>query len=279
MSRFLRLAPSGSLAYFAALGSLLLAVFTLGCAQLPTASPDDVMTSYRAERTRSPVVFVHGVTGGGWDWRDFAGRFEQLGHPVYRVTLSGLGEKQHLSRFDISLDMHIADVSNLIRFEELEKVILIGHSYGGMVLSGVMHEMPERLQQVIFLDAIVPRDGQSVEDAVGRGFRKYKMKDNLVYYPWLDSGAPAPKDVPQPLGTLTQPVQFNNPKAMQIPASYIAYTGPLNAGTYENFAKSREVVKERGWRYLELESDHNAHRSRPEALFAILEDELLEQEE
>src|SRR6056297_1891966 len=115
--------------------------------------------------TRDPaptVVIVHGAWGGGWDWKEAAGELESLGYRVYRPTLTGLGERRHLLSPDIDLTTHITDVVNVLRFEQLEDVILVGHSYGGMVITGVAEEVPERLEQLVYFDAFLPFDGECV---------------------------------------------------------------------------------------------------------------------
>ena len=86
------------------------------------------------------------------------------GHEVYRPTLTGLGEKVHLSNPDIDLTTHINDIANVILFEDLKDVVLVGHSYGGMVITGVMNQIPGRIKHAVFLDAAVPEDGTSAQD-------------------------------------------------------------------------------------------------------------------
>ena len=142
---------------------------------------------------KQTFVLVHGATAGGWEWKRtgqfltddlhvvdaaatgavaFAaattGQFlADDGHTVYRATLTGLGEREHLNSVDIDLQTHIGDVVNLILFEDLHDVVLTGHSYGGMVVTGVMDRIPERIRHVVFLDAAVPQDGQSLWDLFG----------------------------------------------------------------------------------------------------------------
>ncbi len=111
-------------------------------------------------------VLVHGAWHGGWCYRKVAQRLRAAGHEVYTPTLTGLGERSHLMNRAVTLDTHIEDVVNLIRWEELSDVILCGHSYGGMVITGVADRIPERLRALVYLDAIVPASGQCLFDFV-----------------------------------------------------------------------------------------------------------------
>src|SRR5688572_6804553 len=111
---------------------------------------------------KTTFVLVHGATAGGWEWKSTGNFLLADGHTVYRPTLTGLGERMHLNGPDIDLQTHINDVVNLILFEDLHDIVLTGHSYGGMVITGVMDRVPERIKHVVFLDAAVPDDGMSL---------------------------------------------------------------------------------------------------------------------
>src|SRR5690606_24649520 len=113
---------------------------------------------------KQTFVLVHGATAGGWEWKRTGQFLSDDGHTVYRPTLTGLGEREHLNSTEVDLATHINDVVNLVLFEDLHDVVLTGHSYGGMVVTGVMDRIPERLKHVVFLDAAVPEDGQSIWD-------------------------------------------------------------------------------------------------------------------
>lgn len=108
-------------------------------------------------------VLVHGGGHGGWCYQQVARRLRAAGHEVHCPTLTGLGERAHLLNADIDLDTHIQDVVALMTFEGLEDVILVGHSYGGMVLTGVADRAAERIRELVYLDAAHPRDGESLE--------------------------------------------------------------------------------------------------------------------
>ena len=116
------------------------------------------------ERSDDSVLFVlvHGTGHGGWCWKFVRDILHERGHRVYTPTLTGCGERSHLLHPDIGLDMHITDIVNVLEWEELENVVLVGHSYGGLVISGVADRAKERLRHLIYLDAIIPRDGDSL---------------------------------------------------------------------------------------------------------------------
>ena len=111
-------------------------------------------------------VLVHGAWGGGWCWQRVARSLRQMGHEVYTPTLTGVGERSHLLRAGIDLDTHIEDILNVVRFEQLDRIILVGHSYGGTVITGVADAIPDKIASLIYLDAFIPENGQALLDLV-----------------------------------------------------------------------------------------------------------------
>lgn len=111
-----------------------------------------------------PFVLVPGACLGGWAWRDVTTRLRELGHDVHAVTLTGLGERVHLARRDVDLETHIADVVNLLDFEAIEDAVLVGHSYAGIVVTGVADRRPERLHAVVYLDTSPLANGAAIAD-------------------------------------------------------------------------------------------------------------------
>ena len=107
-------------------------------------------------------VLVHGAYHGGWCWKHVANSLRNAGHEVYTPTLTGLGERAHLINPEIGLDTHVQDILGLLEYEDLHDAVLVGHSYGGMVITGVAEKCPERLAQLVFLDAFIPANGQSL---------------------------------------------------------------------------------------------------------------------
>src|SRR5215210_6214703 len=116
----------------------------------------------------STYVLVHGAWGGSHVWRQFRPLLQQVGHTVYTPSLTGLGERTHLASPQVNLSSHIEDVSSAIWYEDLTDIILVGHSYGGMVVTGVADRMPERIAHLVYLDAFVPASGQSLFDMTAR---------------------------------------------------------------------------------------------------------------
>lgn len=216
-------------------------------------------------------VFVHGAWGGGWDYKVMEKLLEDKGHTVYRPTLTGLGEREHLNGPDVNLDTHIMDIVNVIKFEELSDIILVGHSYGGMVITGVADRIPGKIKRLVYADAMLPVDGESVFDLNPEDSKKFflnlaKADEGGFAIPpfWPDPG----KDVPHPLASFQQPISLGNLDAAKIPATYILTIEP-GADT-DNFSKYAERAKERGWNYFELPTGHNLQRTMPEEYAEIL---------
>lgn len=245
--------------------------FALGVASTFADQGDSSATIAASEKPHYTFVIVHGSSGGGWDWKMMDRLLTKRGHTVYRPTLTGLGERMHLNSPKIDLTTHVTDIVNVILFEDLRDVILVGHSYGGMVITGVMDRIPRRISHVVFLDAAIPEDGESAADLWPSIISDSRVVDGIVYFSWLDPTYPVPGDVPQSLRTLTEPVSFNNPEAILLPATFIAFIA--NEQTLEARAAehSWQNAKARGWSIHTLDSDHNAQRSHPQELAALLE--------
>ena len=118
------------------------------------------------------IVLVHGGTSGGWAWKPIASKLRDKGHEVYTPTLTGLGERVHLLTREIGLDTQIADIVNVLVFEDLHDVILVGHSLAGMIITGVADQVPERISKLIYLDSFLPENGESIMDLTLPEMRK-----------------------------------------------------------------------------------------------------------
>lgn len=116
---------------------------------------------------RSTFVLLHGGRHGGWCWRKVGQLLNEAGHEVYAPTLTGLGDRAHLLSRDIGLSTHVRDLVNTFEFEDIRDAVMVAHSYGGMVVSGAMPEIGDRVRSVIHLDSQVPETGQSVFDLIG----------------------------------------------------------------------------------------------------------------
>jgi pimeloyl-ACP methyl ester carboxylesterase len=114
--------------------------------------------------TKTAFVLVHGAWHGGWSYWRVAERLRAAGHPVYAPTLTGCGERAHLLSGTVNLSTHIEDVLAVFRYERTERAVLAGHSYGGMVITGVADRVPERIAALVYLDAFVPQDGECLFD-------------------------------------------------------------------------------------------------------------------
>jgi pimeloyl-ACP methyl ester carboxylesterase len=109
-------------------------------------------------------VLVHGAWGGGWKFARVAARLRERGHIVFTPTLTGQGERSHMQSAAINLTTHVTDILNVIRYEDLSNVVLLGHSYGGMVITAVADAVPEKIAALVYLDAFIPEDGKSLFD-------------------------------------------------------------------------------------------------------------------
>jgi len=158
------------------------------------------------------MLIVHGAWGGAWQFAKIDSLLREQGYDVRRVTLTGLGERAHFASPDIELETHIEDVLNVTRFEDLADIILVGQSYGGMVISGVADRLPERIARLVYLDAMVPDDGDSAAALIGNRLPLSEMtRDGFIIPVWVKPGKPHPIDVPHPLKTFTDPISLKNP--------------------------------------------------------------------
>jgi pimeloyl-ACP methyl ester carboxylesterase len=241
---------------------LLLSALLLSCLAASAAMAAD----------RQTFVLVHGATAGGWEWKRTGQFLLDQGHTVYRPTLTGLGEREHLNSTEVDLETHINDVVNLILFEDLHDVVLTGHSYGGMVVTGVMDRIPERLRHVVFLDAAVPEDGQSIWDLFGgQGQDPERFKDGFMQVPWVKADAEPPYNVKHSVKCFTQPVSYRNPAALALPATYIAFV-PKDQSVEERERTDRswQNAKARGWTIGTFPGGHVAHEEDPRGVAALI---------
>jgi pimeloyl-ACP methyl ester carboxylesterase len=226
-----------------------------------------------SQSSKPVYVIVHGAWGGGWAFKKVDSLLREKGCIVYRPTLTGQGEKVHLATPDIGLGIHIKDVVNLILYEDLHDIILVGHSYGGMVVTGVADSVADRIKKLIYLDAFVPEDGESLLSIQGsRGDRlKQIAKDGFVIPAWVPAGKLPPKDVPHSFKTLTDTVFLKNPLRLKIPTTYILTVAKGVDPKDDDFASQAERARKKGWPILQLEADHNPQWSAPEAFVEMLE--------
>ncbi|MEP6743517.1 MAG: alpha/beta hydrolase [bacterium] len=246
--------------------ALVILLFALSLSTASAQTPKPVTTS------KPTIVIVHGAWGGSWAFRKVEALLREKGFNVYRPQLTGLGERVHLSRPDIDLSTHIDDVVNTILYEDLHDIILMGHSYGGMVITGVADRMPDRIRRLVYVDAFVPNDGESVMSFLGtRGdWLKPMIKGDYIVPPWVKTDQPPPHDEPQPLKTFTEPLFLKNKAALKLPATYILTVEAGKEPKDDDFWPQAQRAKDRGWAILQLTADHNAQWSAPEALVEML---------
>lgn len=218
-------------------------------------------------------VLVHGAWHGGWCWRNVTPLLRAGGHEVYSPTLTGLGERVHLLSPEVGLDTHIKDVVNVLEFEELTEVVLVGHSYGGMVITGVAEQAAARLAHLVYLDAFIPWDGQPLFALLGPE-RETAMRDQadregdgwrIPPIPLESFGVADPADLAwagprigmQPLRTFAQPVPLGDPHAASLPRTFIRCT------RWPGFARYEEHARGNGWRMHALDAGHDAMITHP----------------
>ena len=213
-------------------------------------------------------VLIHGAWHGGWCWKRVTPLLRAAGHEVFTPTLTGLGERAHLAGRDINLDTHIQDVVMLMEAEELEDVVLVGHSYAGMVITGAADRAPRRIRRLVYLDAFVPEDGKALTDYAGaeRAARQHeegRRTGTVPPMPTAALGVSKPEDVAwverrqvrHPYGTMSQPLRLTEPAALaRLPKTFIDCHSAT--GTFTQFAS---VLKENpAWRCIELPVGHDA---------------------
>ena len=227
---------------------------------------------------KKTYVLVHGAYHGGWCWRAVADLLCAQGHRVFTPTLTGLGERAHLLALDPDLNTHIDDIVQVIASEELSDVILVGHSYGGGVISGVVDRIPEKIAQLIYLDALVLAPGSAVlEHAPEETLAFYRSRtraeggDGVIPCPPASFfGIDSPEQIawlerrltPHPILTFMTPLQLQNPLGNGRPAAYIVCTDPQFTQT----EPSRALAKAQGWKFYEIATGHNAMMSAPREL-------------
>jgi len=223
-------------------------------------------------------LLVHGAWHGGWCWRRVSDLLEKQGHKVFAPTMTGLGERSHLLDARINLATHIADIVNVIKWEKLDHIVLVGHSYGGVIICGVAEQMPQSIGSIVFLDAFVPASGDSlkaltarrdaIEALVRQGERSMKPIPASAFHvnerdrAWVDAMC-----TPHPLATFTDKITLTGAHERIAKKAYIrakGYPSVLFDGFYER------LKADPTWRVYELPSGHDAMVDMPERLSEIL---------
>ena len=238
-----------------------------------------------AQGGRHTFVLVHGAWHGGWCWDRVAAPLRAAGHRVLTPTCTGLGERSHLLSKDITLDTFVMDIANVIVFEELSDVVLVGHSFGGIPISGVADTMPQRVRHLVYLDSLILQPGQSPFGVLPPEVVAARKKAAEESSGGLSLPVPPPSAfavteandadwlkrrlTPHPLGTYTSPLNIKNPVGNNLPRTYIACTNPY----YPVLEGVRTWVKgQQGWRWSEIATGHDAMVTAPDQLTRMLID-------
>jgi len=230
--------------------------------------------------TSTTFLLVHGAWGGGWHWRRVADRLRSRGHIVFAPTLTGLGERAHQLHPGVNLSLHIADVLAVIKYEQLNDFVLVGHSYGGCVISGVAEAIPDKIRSVVFLDAFVPDNGDALVDLVqlavqeiirgaqARGETTVPVRDAAAFRmnekdrAWADSLAG-----PQPIGTFLEKIKLTGARERIAKKTYVRASGYPNVSFDKAYARAKADPT---WRTYEVNCGHHVMIDEPERLTEIL---------
>jgi pimeloyl-ACP methyl ester carboxylesterase len=225
-------------------------------------------------------VLVHGAWHGGWAWVRVADRLRARGHSVFTPTLTGLGERAHLLHPGIDLSLHIADVLGVIKYEQINDFVLVGHSNGGCVISGVAEAVPDAIHSIVFLDAFIPDNGDATLDlvqpavqeviqaALERGETTVPVRDAAAFKvnekdrAWVNSLAG-----PQPIRTMTEKIRLTGARERISRKTYIRASGYPNVSFEKAHARAKA---DRTWRTFEVPCGHDVMIDEPDRLTEIL---------
>ena len=227
-------------------------------------------------------LLIHGAWHGGWVWNEISEILNYQGYSVSTPTLTGLGEKKHLLSSKITIDTFIEDVVNHIIFENLNNIILVGHSFAGSVISGVADKLKNRIQKLIYFDAVILKDGQKPFDIAPKELVKQRIElakrfGNGISIPAPSADAFGVFDVkksllleekltPHPLSTYQSKLTIKNEIGNGIPLFYIFCNDPV----YKSLESSRKVVRKLKWPIFELNAGHDAMLTHPKETLNLL---------
>ncbi|HET9646158.1 MAG TPA: alpha/beta hydrolase family protein [Burkholderiaceae bacterium] len=220
-------------------------------------------------------VLVHGAWHGAWCWKRILPGLWSAGHRAFAVSLTGVGERSHQLSPDIRLATHVQDVAAVIDAEELEQAILVGHSYAGMLITAVGHRMPDRIKCLVYLDAVIPLDGESWSSGHAPQTQAQRRKSILevgVIPPAEpevfglqgdDADWVRRRQTPQPGGVYDDVLRFDSRRVEAIPRIFIDCTNPALPTIDVSRRRARE---QRGWKVVEIATGHDAMISAPQEL-------------
>jgi pimeloyl-ACP methyl ester carboxylesterase len=226
------------------------------------------------------VLVCHGAWSAGWAWKKMHPLLGAAGHRLLTPSYTGLGERAHLANPSVDLETHIQDVLNVITYEDLRDIVLLGHSYGGMVATGVADRARERIAQLVYLDAFVPQDDECLLDLLDEPERRRMRELAMSGDGWRVPPNPTPQDTPQadlewltarrvdmPIKCFEMKLKLEHREPAS-PRSYIYCTRAAPADPFGQFA--RRAKSEPGWRYFEIDASHSPNVTAPDALMALL---------
>jgi pimeloyl-ACP methyl ester carboxylesterase len=230
----------------------------------------------KAQTAQKTFLLVHGAWGGGWVWRRVADLLERRGHKVFTPTMTGVGERSHLIDARVNLSTHITDIVNVIKWERIENAVLVGHSYGGMVITGVAEQMAPAIASIVFLDAFLPENNQSLADIAPQLARTAVEKHDLTIAPppaeffgvnekdrvWVDT-----LSTPHPTATMTEKVKETGARERIAHKAYVLATGRRSPIFSAAYAKIQSAA---GWHPHEVPSGHFVMIDTPDRLVEIL---------
>jgi len=226
-------------------------------------------------------LVAHGAWSAGWAWKKMHPLMRSRGHRLVTPTYTGLGERAHLAHPGIDLDAHIDDMVAVLHCEDLTDIVLVGHSYGGMVATGVADRAPAKIAQLVYLDAFVPRNGEALFDLVSAEARAGMRKAaDEAGDGWRIPPNPLPPDtdqtdvswimprrVMQPRKTFEQPVRLTG-AGERLPRTYIYCTRPSPGDVFRQFAE--RARSDPRWRSHEIDASHSPHVTAPAVLADLL---------
>jgi pimeloyl-ACP methyl ester carboxylesterase len=233
--------------------------------------------------SRLTFVLVHGGWGSGDEFNSVAELLRAKGHRVFAPTLTGLGERADLARADTNLSTHIEDIVNVFRSEEIHSAVLLGHSYGGMVITGVADQIPEQIAALVYLDAALPEPGQAAIDVLNPG--DALLEEILVARQRGEMALPFParaaqefgipeeelaKIPPHPIGSFSEPIRLTGAYRGVARKTYVASEFQAYRHFYDR------VVSDPAWRAVVAPTGHNVHMEAPELTVQILEESVSE---
>jgi pimeloyl-ACP methyl ester carboxylesterase len=226
-------------------------------------------------------LVAHGAWGAGYTWKKMHKLMTAAGHRLVTPTYTGLGERGHLASPSNDLETHIQDMLAVIKYEDLRDIVLLGHSYGGMVATGVADRARDKISQLIYLDAFVPRDGEALFDFLSPEAQKSMRESAASGDGWRVRPNPIPPDtsdadtkwladrrLPQSIKCFEMPLRLTGGE-IAVPRSYIYCTRISPADPFRRFAERAKC--EPGWRYYEIDASHSPHVTAPEPLTALLQ--------